>query len=427
MKEKIIILSFFILISFFLTEGAFAMDIPVFSLIVSENSSGYVCLGSSIGCSSLSSIYKIEKRGEDIYVCPGSSIGGCSPLDTLYKTTEHNQDTIYVCSSASFGNCSAFNVLYKISKQNERTSYVCPGNSIGNCSIFNVLYKVSKYDADTTFVCPGNSIGNCSIFNVLYKFKKTNVQSAESYLNELENLLKNICPSNSTNVNGQCVCNEGYIFSGSVCITYTQNCQSKYGVNSYGDKNYCYCSSGYEFNSEKTACIKSVVCPLSSTKINNACVCNKGYIMRNNQCITYIEDCIREFGQNVYGTKGINSSNCFCNEGYEWNSSQTACIKIETPEKEEKIIKLTQEEQIQQNQQEEREYQEQHNQEEQKEELVEVSEVEKQISNEVQEQEQESQGQRQEQEQKQEEDVSTFLASIFTAVKNFFYRLFSWF
>ncbi len=184
---KFFITSFFIIASFFIAKDAFAMDVPILFLIVSENSSGYVCTGDSIGCSSLSSIYKIEKRGEDLYICPGDSIGGCSLLDSIYKTSNYNQDTTYICLSNSFGNCSTFNFLYKISKHDESTNYVCSGDSFGNCSIFNVLYKISKHDADTTFVCTGNVIGDCSIFNVLYKFKKISTQSSEGdYIIDLE-------------------------------------------------------------------------------------------------------------------------------------------------------------------------------------------------------------------------------------------------
>jgi len=65
------------------------------------------------------------------------------------------------------------------------------------------------------------------------------------------------CPVNSYYSNGKCSCNEGYVASGSVCITYSQNCQIKYGQNSYGDKQYCHCSAGYEFNSGKTTCLKT--------------------------------------------------------------------------------------------------------------------------------------------------------------------------
>ncbi|GIW69046.1 MAG: hypothetical protein KatS3mg100_540 [Candidatus Parcubacteria bacterium] len=147
---------------------------------------------------------------------------------------------------------------------------------------------------------------------------------------ELENLLKSICPANSTYINGQCTCNEGFTANGSVCVTYTQNCQLKYGPNSYGDKQYCYCSPGYEFNSDKTACIQSVVCPVNATRLGGSCVCNEGFVLRNGQCITHTADCRLSFGDHVVGSKG-NAGNSFCNceAGYIWNATQTGCIKFE--------------------------------------------------------------------------------------------------
>ncbi len=147
---------------------------------------------------------------------------------------------------------------------------------------------------------------------------------------DLENLLKSACPSNSTYVNGQCTCNDGFVANGSVCVLYTQSCQLKYGSNSYGDKQYCYCSAGYEFNSDRTSCVQSITCQANATKIGGSCICNDGFVLRNNQCITYTADCRLSFGDHVIGSKGnANNSSCNCEAGYVWNSSQTACI---TPE-----------------------------------------------------------------------------------------------
>lgn len=147
---------------------------------------------------------------------------------------------------------------------------------------------------------------------------------------DISGLLKSVCPANSQYSSGQCVCNDGYVASGNTCITYTQNCQNKYGINSYGDKQYCYCSAGYEFNSARTACIQSVVCSANATKVGGSCVCNEGFVMRNGQCITHTADCRSSFGENVIGTKGnAGNSSCNCEVGYVWNATQTACIKAE--------------------------------------------------------------------------------------------------
>lgn len=252
------------------------------------------------------------------------------------------------------------------------------------------------------------------------------LNSSSIFYNPTINLPQISCPPNSTLIETNCICNEGYVASDNSCITYTQSCQNKYGINSYGDKDYCYCNVGYEWNSTKTTCIQSVICPLNSTKINNICICNEDYIMRNNICITYTEDCIREFGQNVWGTKGNNNSNCYCNEGYQWNSSQTACIKVETLEKKEEPENIIQkEQQKEQNQQKEQENLQQ-NENEQNKESESVLSFETQINNEVQEETKEEI-----EEQKQESsisillaDISSILETIFNAIKNFLYSIF---
>jgi len=69
-------------------------------------------------------------------------------------------------------------------------------------------------------------------------------------------------------------------------------------------------------------------CPTNSYYSNGYCYCNNGYIQSGDSCITYTQDCINNFGQNVGGVKGDNNSSCYCNDGYQWNSQQTACIKI---------------------------------------------------------------------------------------------------
>lgn len=70
-----------------------------------------------------------------------------------------------------------------------------------------------------------------------------------------EELRRLSCPANSIYTNSICICNDGYSMNGDICITYNQACQNKYGLHSYGDKQHCYCSVSYQFNSEKTSCI----------------------------------------------------------------------------------------------------------------------------------------------------------------------------
>lgn len=130
-----------------------------------------------------------------------------------------------------------------------------------------------------------NSDDDCKVWNA----EELNSGDSSNYYGGYSETTKTItCPINSSNVSGQCICNNGYkansagtgcelpltcsansslgsdnkcycnsgyANSGNTCITYDQNCQNKYGPNSYGDKNYCYCSSGYKFNESRTSCI----------------------------------------------------------------------------------------------------------------------------------------------------------------------------
>lgn len=268
--------------------------------------------------------------------------------------------------------------------------------------------------------------------------KKSGGYGGYDYPN-LEELLKDSCPPNSTYLNGICVCNSGYTYYNDICITYTARCEISYGYNVYGvkdgDKTQCYCKGGYGWNSDETACIRSIVCPQNSTKIGNECFCNEGYIMRDGDCITHTEDCIREYGSNVYGLRrDSGNSSCYCKEEYEWNISRTACIKsIVCPpnsskiagecvcnddyewdssgrvciEKVEEKISLVEEKQYSQKKE----------------------ETEKRVSLQLEEEQgEELEFKEQKPEQKQKKSllasVSAFAASIFDAVKDFFYRIF---
>lgn len=195
-------------------------------------------------------------------------------------------------------------------------------------------FKTPNINTYEAIACAKNSFrsfSNSDLKDAVFKNIPSGGYSGSSGYSqqELENLLKSICPANSTYVNGQCTCNDGFTTNGSICITYTQNCQLKYGPNSYGDKQYCYCSTGYEFNSDKTACVQSVVCPVNATRVGSSCICSEGFVLKNGQCITNTADCRLSFGDHVVGSKGnAGNSSCNCEAGYTWNATQTGCIKI---------------------------------------------------------------------------------------------------
>ena len=163
----------------------------------------------------------------------------------------------------------------------------------------------------------------------------TQYQLAVGKYNDCVGNLTAPCPSpNSTrradtSISGSsCYCSDGYTNYKGNCVDNNTNCRNLYGNNSYWGSSSCQCSTGYQFNSARTACVQ-ITCYANSSLINNQCVCNDGYINRNgNSCISYTDDCIRQFGANSIGTKGQNNnSSCNCEDGFEWNGTQTACVK----------------------------------------------------------------------------------------------------
>lgn len=94
-------------------------------------------------------------------------------------------------------------------------------------------------------------------------------------------------------------------------------------ANSYSNGDKCTCVSGYTANSAKTGCeLAPTPTPL---------ICGAGLLAKNGQCISYNQDCINTFGSNIVGSLGPNNnSSCNCASGYQWNTTQTACVKIIT-------------------------------------------------------------------------------------------------
>lgn len=107
--------------------------------------------------------------------------------------------------------------------------------------------------------------------------------------------------------------------------SYSPTPSSSCPVNSYSNGDKCTCVSGYIANPAKTGCV------LAPTP--TPLVCDGGFLVRNGQCISYTQDCINTFGSNVVGSLGPdNNSSCNCASGYQWNNTQTACIKVITPQ-----------------------------------------------------------------------------------------------
>ncbi len=126
--------------------------------------------------------------------------------------------------------------------------------------------------------------------------------------------IKYSCPANSTLSGNSCICNKGYLWKENSCISYDQSCHESLGPNSYGDKDFCYCSKGYKMNSTKTQCIQDYenFCgPNSYYSPLLGCKCNTGYEMKNGSCK------YSPIVKVVIPTKCITTNPCTCINGYK--------------------------------------------------------------------------------------------------------------
>jgi len=77
----------------------------------------------------------------------------------------------------------------------------------------------------------------------------------------------------------------------------------------------------------QNSCIKSYGKNSYYDQILEKCNCKEKFILKNNACITYDEDCQNNFGKNSYAVEGNNeNSSCSCKDEYEWNKERNFCI-----------------------------------------------------------------------------------------------------
>jgi len=182
--------------------------------------------------------------------------------------------------------------------------------------------------------------------------------------------------SNYNSLNKTCECGYGYIFGKSFlgetqCVSGDIYCHDLYGYNSDYDTLSKTCECDYGFSLKNGKCAKddtsyynfgaldsllsaTTKCGLNSyATVDDKCKCNDGYIwedandaknfdcikktcsvgyvLKNNDCITYTKDCENYFGLNVYGVSdSAGKSSCYCNSEFEWNTEKTACVVKQT-------------------------------------------------------------------------------------------------
>lgn len=106
----------------------------------------------------------------------------------------------------------------------------------------------------------------------------------------------------------ECSCTGNTVYNGSLCVDASAQCRQVYGNDSYGDKDFCYCSPGYEFNSTKTLCLKTVTC-------------NAGEVKVDGKCLTQDQSCKSTYGDGSFSQGNL----CYCSSGYSWSSDLKSC------------------------------------------------------------------------------------------------------
>lgn len=247
---------------------------------------------------------------------------------------------------------------------NPYNNYGFPGNynpNTGEISGGSIDAYLRNYYKSSSY--PSSYINQTSLTNSIYNYQP----------------IVHSCPANAYYDGSKCTCSAGYVMSNNSCLSWDSFCHNSLGyysnynaitdscecdvgynldvnthlctrmttqdinnqtcIDHHGNHSlwngntsddgiyiYCSCQSGYQFN-DANQCVLKPVCPNHSSPMGNSCICDNDTISRNGQCLTYTEDCISAFGNNVIGVKGNDGNSlCYCINGYHWNSDQTSCI-----------------------------------------------------------------------------------------------------
>lgn len=145
------------------------------------------------------------------------------------------------------------------------------------------------------------------------------------------------CPlfSSYDSVSSSCKCNYGYVVSGSICVSGSSACYSKYGYGSEFDSlgNSCKCSYGYRWNDTQTSCVSNLsYCTdkfgygAEYSSLNKNCQCSTGYEFDGTKC-TYKTNVVPAPTPILCPeNSSLLNGSCYCNTGYEINTTKDGCI-----------------------------------------------------------------------------------------------------
>lgn len=148
-------------------------------------------------------------------------------------------------------------------------------------------------------------------YNEIASICTDNINKAKiEYLNTLK--IK-ICPANSTNINGSCSCDTGYVWDENRTICVTQPSTGSSLVN-YVEETLLELNKTLDKAEQK-----NLICPPNSVlNTDNKCYCNNGYTFLGSKCI--------QIPPNAHAVNTINDA-WLCDEGYR--EINDGCVLIE--------------------------------------------------------------------------------------------------
>ncbi|MCK4540377.1 hypothetical protein KAU09_04450 [Candidatus Parcubacteria bacterium] len=154
-------------------------------------------------------------------------------------------------------------------------------------------YSDIDYDKISELLKEYKTESNCPINSSVGSDDKCYCNDGYKINSNKDGCVRILCSTHSKLIGNECICDEGYIKNGLFCITHTENCKKSFGDNVVGvqddSDSSCYCSDGYEWNHDKTNCVKiscQIKYGLYSVLKNNQCVCLDGYILSGGKCIS---------------------------------------------------------------------------------------------------------------------------------------------
>ena len=200
----------------------------------------------------------------------------------IYSQQQICSSTRYGCSNAEqiyakYGLTAKLEVMSSLLKQNMSLYDDCVAKATAVTNIYEQTTQILQCTADNTYRqaqynhlvseydrLKRSADAECEQSGML---EQEQIKRESGYYSPEQSIPRYTCPANLIVSGDRCICAEGYIYNGSVCVSYTQNCQTTYGVGSDGNKQGCYCLSGYALNSPRTACVKTEIQPTLSPPV----------------------------------------------------------------------------------------------------------------------------------------------------------------